>query len=91
MGLPYNAKLLDHAVKAWDAEKTDYDYNTMKCKPGKVCGHYTQVYFIGFVLKTGAESIISNALSMAALALRSGWDPVLMHRTSQIRFRNPAM
>ncbi|XP_039271973.2 uncharacterized protein LOC120346329 [Styela clava] len=43
MGLPYNRKLLDHAVRAWDGEKTVYDYDTMGCEPGKMCGHYTQV------------------------------------------------
>ncbi|KAI6678223.1 hypothetical protein NL676_039019 [Syzygium grande] len=31
------------AVKMWVAEKSDYDYNSNSCAPGKVCGHYTQV------------------------------------------------
>lgn len=43
MGLPYNKELLVHAVNAWDGEKTVYDYETRKCVPGKMCGHYTQV------------------------------------------------
>nr|ADD97801.1 pathogenesis-related protein 1 [Musa ABB Group] len=31
------------AVNAWVSEKQDYDYNSNKCAPNKVCGHYTQV------------------------------------------------
>ncbi|KAK7277605.1 hypothetical protein RJT34_22620 [Clitoria ternatea] len=31
------------AVELWVNEKADYDYNTNTCKPGRVCGHYTQV------------------------------------------------
>ncbi|XP_065033121.1 pathogenesis-related protein 1-like [Musa acuminata AAA Group] len=31
------------AVNSWVSEKQDYDYNSNKCAPNKVCGHYTQV------------------------------------------------
>ncbi|KAK3193189.1 hypothetical protein Dsin_024499 [Dipteronia sinensis] len=31
------------AVQMWVNEKSDYDYNSNTCAPGKVCGHYTQV------------------------------------------------
>ncbi|XP_064641441.1 uncharacterized protein LOC135496195 [Lineus longissimus] len=31
------------AVKAWFGEKNDYHFSSMKCNPGKMCGHYTQV------------------------------------------------
>ena len=30
-------------VDSWASEKEDYNYNRNKCKPGKVCGHYTQI------------------------------------------------
>jgi pathogenesis-related protein 1 len=30
-------------VDAWASEKADYNYNRNKCKPGKMCGHYTQI------------------------------------------------
>lgn len=30
-------------VDAWGSEKADYDYATNGCKPGKMCGHYTQM------------------------------------------------
>lgn len=30
-------------VKSWVDEKKDYSYNSKKCTPGKMCGHYTQV------------------------------------------------
>jgi pathogenesis-related protein 1 len=31
------------AVDSWVKEKTDYDYSSNSCAPGKMCGHYTQV------------------------------------------------
>ncbi|XP_060075831.1 peptidase inhibitor 16-like [Ylistrum balloti] len=31
------------AVEAWEGEVKDYHYKTLKCNPGKMCGHYTQV------------------------------------------------
>ena len=31
------------AIQAWYNEKSDYDYNSSTCMPGRVCGHYTQV------------------------------------------------
>ena len=31
------------AVSSWASEKTDYDYASNSCAPGKACGHYTQV------------------------------------------------
>ena len=30
-------------VDAWASEKKDFNYNSNKCKPGKMCGHYTQI------------------------------------------------
>ncbi len=30
-------------VESWAGERADYDYADNRCKPGKVCGHYTQV------------------------------------------------
>ena len=42
MGTPgyYGAK---EVVDAWASEKVDYNYRKNKCKPGKMCGHYTQI------------------------------------------------
>ena len=31
------------AVKAWADEEQDYNYANNSCKPGKQCGHYTQI------------------------------------------------
>ncbi len=31
------------AVDSWGEEKNDYNYDTNKCNPGAVCGHYTQI------------------------------------------------
>jgi pathogenesis-related protein 1 len=30
-------------VDSWGSEKADYNYATNSCKPGKMCGHYTQM------------------------------------------------
>ena len=34
---------LTAAVQVWYDEKTDYNYDTLKCAARKQCGHYTQV------------------------------------------------
>ena len=31
------------AIDAWGEEKADYNYNSNKCKPRAMCGHYTQI------------------------------------------------
>ena len=33
----------EHVVKSWASEKADYDYKSNSCRPGKACGHYTQI------------------------------------------------
>lgn len=30
-------------VDSWGSEKADYNYKKNSCKPGKMCGHYTQL------------------------------------------------
>lgn len=37
---PVTARMV---VDSWGGEKADYDYAAKRCKPGKTCGHYTQV------------------------------------------------
>ena len=32
-----------YVVDAWASEKAFYNYNRNKCKPGEMCGHYTQI------------------------------------------------
>ena len=34
---------IERAIMLWGEEYKDYNYNIRKCKPGKKCGHYTQV------------------------------------------------
>ena len=31
------------AIEAWHNERSDYNYDSNTCMPGRVCGHYTQV------------------------------------------------
>ncbi|NJP11866.1 MAG: hypothetical protein HC866_22300 [Leptolyngbyaceae cyanobacterium RU_5_1] len=33
----------ERVVRMWGEEVKDYNYTTNTCKPGKVCGHYTQI------------------------------------------------
>lgn len=33
----------EEPVNSWGSEKDDYDYASNRCKPGKMCGHYTQM------------------------------------------------
>jgi pathogenesis-related protein 1 len=30
-------------VDSWGSEKLNYDYANNSCRPGKICGHYTQM------------------------------------------------
>ena len=32
---------MEEAVRLWDDEKHDYNYEKHECKEGKECGHYT--------------------------------------------------
>jgi len=34
---------LTEGIQSWYDEKVDYNYDTLGCTPGKMCGHYTQV------------------------------------------------
>ncbi len=33
----------DKVVKSWAGEAADYEYESNSCRPGRTCGHYTQV------------------------------------------------
>lgn len=33
----------EKVVNSWASEKRDFDYGSNRCKPGKKCGHYTQI------------------------------------------------
>jgi len=39
------------AVQAWYDEKPDYNYDSLTCKPGKICGHYTAVSYFTVIHK----------------------------------------
>ena len=39
-GVPLN---ITRGVVDWYNEKSDYNYDTLGCTAGKMCGHYTQV------------------------------------------------
>lgn len=47
------------AVDAWGEEKSDYNYNSNKCKPGKMCGHYTQIVWKN-TAKVGCAKVVCN-------------------------------
>jgi pathogenesis-related protein 1 len=49
------------AVDSWGAEKSNYTYATNACKPGKVCGHYTQVVWKGSQLVGCAYAVCEDS------------------------------
>jgi len=53
-------------VDSWGSEKRDYSYEKNSCKPGKVCGHYTQV-----VWKTSTE--VGCAMAVCADSQDQVW------------------
>ena len=50
---------VEDVVNAWGSEKADYNYKTNKCKPGKACGHYTQIVWKN-TTKVGCAKIECN-------------------------------
>ena len=49
------------AIDSWGAEKKDYNYSKNKCKPGAVCGHYTQIVWKN-TTKVGCAQIECNGM-----------------------------
>ena len=46
-GIPVN--YTDIVARRWGfSEAADYDYESNTCAPGRMCGHYTQVYNYSF-------------------------------------------
>jgi len=42
-GMKVDLDWISKRVKSWVNEYKDFDHETLKCTPGKMCGHYTQV------------------------------------------------
>nr|XP_018671668.1 A disintegrin and metalloproteinase with thrombospondin motifs adt-1 isoform X2 [Ciona intestinalis] len=42
-GKAFNTRYGSDAVRDWNNEKVDYNYQTRTCTPNRMCGHYTQV------------------------------------------------
>jgi len=37
---------MEYALHTWHGNRKHYDYDSMRCKPGKNCGGYTQVQYL---------------------------------------------
>jgi len=48
----------EDAIEAWYNEKSDYDYGSNTCAPGRVCGHYTQVSIYDHLLIISKQYIL---------------------------------
>ena len=49
----------EDAIETWYNEKSDYDYGSNTCAPGKVCGHYTQVSVYDHLLTISEQYVHS--------------------------------
>ena len=49
-------------MQGWVSESTDYDLASNTCKPGKICGHYTQVVWRD-TRQVGCASVVCNSNS----------------------------
>ncbi|WP_462252538.1 CAP domain-containing protein [Ekhidna sp.] len=52
-----------YVVDAWASEKADYSYKRNKCRPGKMCGHYTQIIW-ETTTKVGCAKIECNGMDI---------------------------
>ncbi len=50
-------------MDAWGNEKPDYFYAKNKCKPRKMCGHYTQIVW-KTTKKVGCAKIICDEMDV---------------------------
>jgi hypothetical protein len=55
-----NVSVFD-AVASWAGEHADYDFASASCRPGKQCGHYTQIVWQN-TLQVGCASVYCPAL-----------------------------
>lgn len=39
----YPTMNLTYSIEAWNNERNDFNWDTQKCTPGKLCGHWTQL------------------------------------------------
>ena len=68
-----NAVDLDGFVQSWYNENRDYDYDAISCRPGAMCGHYTQVGLrqVVFVL---SKRILSCLLILTQSITMGDWN-----------------
>ena len=52
-----------YVVDAWGNEKSDYNYAKNTCKPGKMCGHYTQIVW-KTTKRVGCAKITCNGMDI---------------------------
>ncbi len=52
----------EKVVDSWGSEQVDYDYQTNRCKPGKMCGHYTQMVWRTTTKVGCAVAVCENTL-----------------------------
>ncbi|XP_032893890.1 GLIPR1-like protein 1 [Amblyraja radiata] len=68
------------AIKAWNSEVTNYDFDTNTCKKYSVCGHYTQVvwentYKVGCAVTSCPNGIKSSGLKGSAVVFVCNYAP----------------
>lgn len=60
------------AIKLWVDEKQHYDFSSKYCRPGKICGHYTQVVWASSHKVGCAAQLCPNGVKHTNFADKAG-------------------
>jgi len=68
------------AVKAWYSESAYYDFRTLQCDTGKVCGHYTQLIWKNTTQVGCGKALYKRGANIGATVIVCQYNPAGNYR-----------